>query len=147
MPENQCKPNEGPVPNGAYKILLVDSKSNAVDDGTGNCKLSPSWQLQTIPRGSDAGDCEPFWANWGSNRIRFEPADTTTKQTCAPIKRSGFYLHDSTKGYSHGCIEIESKFFTTLRQFIATSSRKWLFLSIKYIPGVSTNGDTYIEAK
>jgi len=34
-------------------------------DGTGTCNLSPSWQIQTIPRGSATGVCEPYWANWG----------------------------------------------------------------------------------
>ena len=44
------------------------------------------------------------WANWGNNRVRFEPADVITKNKCK-TNRGEFYLHDSVKIYSHGCIE------------------------------------------
>jgi len=138
----QCLPNKGPVPEGSYYIPLIEGAA-ATDDGTGTCNLSPSWQIQTIPRGSAAGVCEPYWANWGNNRVRFEPADDVTKRSCLPIKRGGFYLHDSTKGYSHGCIEVEGAFFTQLRAYIKINKEKRLKLQIKYSGG-STYGGTKI---
>lgn len=118
VPSDQCATDEGPVPEGNYNIRLISS-GEAQDDGTNTCNLSPAWGFQTISRGAAAGSCEPYWANWGYHRIRIEPADLTTKNTCVKkgINRGGFYLHDSTKGYSHGCIETESTFFTTLRMF------------------------------
>ena len=103
-PEFQCVKDRGPVPEGNYYVPLIEGK-DAKDDGGGICQLSPSWQIQKITRGTKAGICEPYWANWGYNRVRFEPSDKLTKSKCDP-KRSGFYLHDSTKGFSHGCIEI-----------------------------------------
>lgn len=67
--------------------------------------------LEYHPRGQAAGTCEIYWANWGYNRIRLESADEKTRKACGG-KRGGFYIHDSTKGYSHGCIEVEPVFFS-----------------------------------
>jgi hypothetical protein len=142
LSKHQCLPDRGPVPEGNYYIPLIEGGA-ATDDGTGRCNLSPSWQIQTIPRGAAAGACEPFWANWGHNRVRFEPADTATKIVCRPIKRGGFYLHDSTKGYSHGCIEVERALFTKLRAYIKISKKSHLNFKVKYSGG-STYGGTKI---
>lgn len=72
--------------------------------------------IQKIPRGkNDASECEPYWAQWGQNRARMEPADSSTQNKCLPVMRGGFYLHDSTKGFSHGCIEVEINLFVQLR--------------------------------
>ena len=60
-----------------------------------------------------------------------------TVNACRP-RRGGFYIHDSTKGYSHGCIEVEGSFFSTLR---ATTSRR-LTIEVKYIANRPTNGGT-----
>ncbi|MBI3187643.1 MAG: DUF2778 domain-containing protein [Gammaproteobacteria bacterium] len=139
-PEFQCVRERGPVPEGNYYIPLI-AGDMAKDDGEGICQLAPSWQIQQIPRGDKAGGCEPYWANWGFNRVRFEPADKLTKHKCDP-KRSGFYLHDSTKGFSHGCIEVEQKFFNDLRNYLKITKNKKLSLSIKYTPGMDTNGGT-----
>ncbi|HCG8477108.1 TPA: DUF2778 domain-containing protein [Vibrio parahaemolyticus] len=141
-PEDQCVPDKGPVPEGKYYIPLILG-ALAEDDGSGFCVLKPSWQVQEIPRGESAGECDPYWANWGYNRVRFEPYDEVTKKRCRP-SRSGFYLHDSTKGYSHGCIEVEGRFFNELRAFIKKTDDRKLMLSIKYQPNVKTNGGTYV---
>jgi hypothetical protein len=141
QPSFQCEKERGPVPEGNYYIPLIEG-GVAKDDGTGVCRLKPSWQIEKILRGVAAGVCEPYWANWGNNRVRFEPADITTKQKCH-IVRSGFYLHDSTKGYSHGCIEVQLGFFSELRIYLKRNPAKTqLALKIKYIPGRSTNGGT-----
>jgi hypothetical protein len=142
LPSFQCEGEKGPVPEGNYYIPLIEGAS-AKDDGTGICRLKPSWQIETIPRGSSAGACEPYWANWGYNRVRFEPADTATKNTCS-VARGGFYLHDSTKGFSHGCIEVQGSFFSSLRMFVKTTTKKRISLKIQYIPGRVTNGGTKI---
>ena len=140
IPKNQCIPERGPVPEGNYYIPLIMG-TFAEDDGSGICQLKPSWQIQEIPRGTAAGMCEPYWANWGHNRVRFEPSDKATKNKCSP-SRSGFYLHDSTKRFSHGCIEVEQRFFDTLRVHIKSSKNKKLYLKIQYTPGLNTYGDT-----
>jgi hypothetical protein len=140
MPDKQCVKDNGPIPEGLYKVLVKD-RGVARDDGTGQCNLSPGWGVQTIPRGAAAGSCEPYWANWGTNRARMEPADARTRTACSPI-RGGFYLHDSTKGFSHGCIEVEARFFTTLRTRSARNAPSHFLLKVKYVPGRATNGGT-----
>jgi hypothetical protein len=139
-PKHQCVKNNGPLPMGLYKVLIADL-GTAKDDDTGFCNLTPGWGIQKIPRGADAGSCEPYWANWGQNRARLEPADIQTRKACTP-SRGGFYIHDSTKGYSHGCIEIEPRFFTTLRTRATTALRGHFILKVQYISGRTTNGGT-----
>ena len=102
----------------------------------------------TIPRGKDAKfpkmDCEPFVANWGHHRIRFEPADGPTRAICKPVYRSGFHLHDSTKGFSHGCIEVEAAFFTRLKRYASSGHAGTnLTLEVKYAHK-STYGGTRV---
>lgn len=138
---NLCVKDKGPVPEGNYYIALILGGA-AQDDGTGRCALKPSWTIEKIPRGAAAGACDRYWANWGKNRVRFEPADAPTKNACSP-RRGGFYLHDSTKGFSHGCIEIESRFFKVLRDYVAKTKSKRLYLKVQY-SGTSTNGGTYV---
>ena len=142
-PSDQCKPDEGPLPEGLYTLYLAD-RGMAVDDGTGICQLRPSVGIQTIPRGAKAGDCEPYWAQWGSNRARLEPADIATRSRCKPTVRGGFYLHDSTKGYTHGCIEVEGRIFPMLRDHHKVTKVKTLTLKVAYVPNRETNGGTKV---
>lgn len=142
-PDYYCVPESGPIPEGFYKIYL-ENKGVAKDDGTGSCTLSPAWGIQQIPRGVEAGDCEQFWINWGNNRARMEPADSGTKIRCSPIMRGGFYLHDSSKGYSHGCIEVERRIFPLLRQVSKNGGKSFLVVKVAYQKGVPTNGGTKI---
>jgi hypothetical protein len=141
LPNNSCVPNSGPIPEGLYKVFISDH-GVAQDDGTGYCSLKPSWVIQKIPRGTAAGSCEPYWESWGSNRARMEPADNPTKNRCSPIMRGGFCSHDSTKGYSHGCIEVETKLFPLLRSHHKTTKKNTLVLKVSYVKGRSTNGGT-----
>jgi hypothetical protein len=73
-----------------------------------------------------------------------EPADNNTKNLCAPTMRGGFYLHDSVKGFSHGCIEVETKIFKHLRDYYSSTKKQSVILKVKYIAGRTTNGGTKI---
>ena len=142
-PQYQCVPDSGPIPEGKYKLLLDVDRDNAADDGTNSCNLKPARKMQWIPRGADAGACEPYWANWGTRRVRLEAADSHTRGQCG-ARRSGFYLHDSTKGYSHGCIEVDGAFFNVYIGYYSTHLRRkgqYLTLTVKYV-GTSTYGGT-----
>jgi hypothetical protein len=90
------------------------------------------------PRG---GRCEPYFANWGYNRVRFYAADLTTQRRCAPA-RDGFYLHASTKGFSHGCIEVENQFFGEIASLARSRRVHRLTLKVAYVPGRPTYGGT-----
>ena len=144
-PKQQCEPDRGPVPEGSFRLQLTVDKAYAQDDGSGMCDLKPASPMQYIPRGPAAGACEQFWANWGHRRVRLHPADAATRAQCNG-GRSGFYIHDSTKGYSHGCIEIEGAFFNHFIALVSSQPLKkpklWLTLSVKYTPGQPTNGGT-----
>ena len=60
--------------------------------------------------------------NWGENRVRLNALHIDNPKA---RNRGGFYLHDSTKGFTHGCIEIEPRFFARLRTLATTeASRK-----------------------
>lgn len=139
VPDEQCLPDAGPVPEGLYKLFLVDL-GVAQDDGSGSCALKPAWGIQQIPSGTSAGACDRYWANWGRNRVRMEPADEATRKAC-PVRRGGFYMHDSTKGFSHGCIEIEGRVFPLLRAR-AKAGKTRLVLKVRYVAGSQTNGGT-----
>jgi hypothetical protein len=56
--------------------------------------------------------------------------------------RGGFYLHDSTKGYSHGCIEVEPSFLSILRARAANATRGYFLLKVTYVADRATNGGT-----
>lgn len=138
-PAEQCTKDVGPVPEGTYKLRLARS-GTAKDDGTLRCHLMAGSGIQTIPR-SPAVVCGDYYAAWGINRVRIEAADNATKQACGG-SRDFFYLHDSTKGYSHGCIEVEGTFFKSLRAEADKHIRRHLLLRVKYVAGRSTYGGT-----
>lgn len=108
-PDKQCVPDAA-IPEGNYK-LFIQFQGEAPIRNAADCDLGPSWGWSTIPRGQAAGTCEIYWANWGYNRIRLESADEKTRKACGGQAGVVFYIHDSTKGYSHGCIEVEPVFF------------------------------------
>jgi hypothetical protein len=86
------------------------------------------------PIGRIGGQIEREWS----------PPTKRQKKTCTPISRGGFYLHDSVKGYSHGCIEVESRLFTHLREHQKLSKAQTLILQVKYVVGRKINGGTKI---
>ncbi|ECC2074445.1 DUF2778 domain-containing protein [Salmonella enterica] len=139
-PDKQCVPDAA-IPEGNYK-LFIQFQGEAPIRNAADCDLGPSWGWSTIPRGQAAGTCEIYWANWGYNRIRLESADEKTRKACVG-KRGGFYIHDSTKGYSHGCIEVEPVFFRILKQETEKENGEKTFtVNVKYVSGQQTNGGT-----
>jgi len=141
----QCDPIGGPIPEGSYFFLLREDTT--VPAPTADCHIDPSWTIQRIPSGQAAGECAPYWAAWGKNRVRLNRAGRLPPDCRVP--RDGFYLHDSGKGYTHGCIEVEPRFFEVLRHMVATMNsphgkrRDRLNLLVKYMSGQTTNGGTY----
>jgi len=142
----QCDPEGGPIPEGSYFVLLGEEPKIPIP--TPDCQIAPAWKVQRIPWGAEAGACAPYWALWGQNRVRLTRVQSSPRRPC-PTPRGGFYIHDSTKGYTHGCIEVEPRFFEVLRHVIGTMhsphgrSRDRLYLWVKYLPGQTTNGGTY----
>ncbi len=148
----QCKKSEGPIPNGKYYLLLkieARNKGYARNPDPDWCSLRPSPLIQRIPRGGNAtaavrgaaaNACEATFANWGWNRVGLKAADSKTRNACTP-RRGSFYLHDSTKGFTHGCVEVEGRFFIKLRRFALSGKLTKMYLTVKY-KYASTYGGT-----
>jgi RHS repeat-associated protein len=79
----------GPVPGGWYSVNLRPSPNRVAEWGAGG-ETIPSIGIQRVEGSPD----------WGSWRARLEPrSDTVTHG------RTWFYLHNSHKGYTSGCVE------------------------------------------
>lgn len=104
----QDQESSGPVPEGRYVFLAkFDPLQNTVEkanallkegDKPGKGPFGNFRQgIQRLPVGGNG----PVNVQWGETRVRLEP------QFKLPGKRTGgFYLHDSKKGYTSGCVEV-----------------------------------------
>ena len=141
--------DKGPVPEGTFQVpLAVGGQARVVSferkaDGTladvQLDKLSTIERLTCIQHPFEA-DQHLISEEWGSNRVRLKKLSLAHANTA---HRSGFYLHDSNKGYSHGCIEVDTDFFKSLREYSRAhfAARKFLILLVHY-DGTSTYGNT-----
>lgn len=145
-PKNQCDKDLGPVPEGTYVLRLQYNKKHiAVVADPKTCKLQAASGIQMIPDGDIAkgtSHCTQYWNNWGSNRVRIDAYDKKAKKACLG-KRNGFYIHDSTKGFSHGCIEVNHKFFTKLYDLVNSDPKhRLMLLNVDYSGTITTLGKT-----
>jgi RHS repeat-associated protein len=99
----------GPIPQGQYTIDLGPDPDRVAtaDPRTGELVASPKGGIEKIPEETVLRDGRTmtYGANgrpgaWGNRRAELTPADSTNTRG-----RSGFFLHDSDKGFSHGCID------------------------------------------
>lgn len=107
---SQSIPNAGPIPEGNYKVNLSLSSNRMVEIDPNTGIIFAGDGIQRIPKTftTTSGSVEGYSA-WGNIRARLSP-DSGTKT----FGRSNFYLHNSHKGYSHGCIETTTRFFSKL---------------------------------
>jgi hypothetical protein len=137
----------GPIPEGTYSLFLkvvgmarvTNVAKSTLDTKQGIQDLSampgPDGKLYDSPA-------------WGRNRVRLNNLHIDSPRA---RHRGGFYLHDSTKGFTHGCVEVNPHFFTRLRQMATEEegkkgARQWLVLKVQY-PSKSepTNGGTLVK--
>lgn len=71
--------------------------------------------------------------DWGTWRARLEKVDVDSS-------RNAFYLHDSRKGHTQGCIETCSDLYDSFVRY-HNHGIKWLPVRVQY-SGTSTNGGT-----
>lgn len=98
------KDNEpgGPIPEGEYSINLQARDPRQTANYPGGKLEGVTSGIQITYR-----KATNEWAPaWGRFRARLEPVKIDN-----PTGRNGFYIHDSYKGYSHGCIETETTIF------------------------------------
>lgn len=122
--EYQRMSDRGPVPEGEFSINLRPNPkriANEVEVAAGTA-LSPSGSggIEQIPSYVDeSGNRQTEFPAWGYRRAALQPIG----ETAAP-KRHNFYLHDSQKGYSHGCIEVPGALIDRLIQYRADHPRE-----------------------
>jgi len=134
---NQGIRDFGPIPEGLYWLSLKI---------TGDAKIARDGQvlagdgIQSIPGGEHS--------EWGANRVHLHAHWLEQSKIWKLRDPNSFYIHDSHKGYTHGCVEVDNSFFSRLRSFAAAEAKKpggktKLWVRVDYKDGgTSTLGKT-----
>ena len=91
-------------------MAKVDMKNGELLRGDGIERIPESWP--TINP-----NIYYTYQDWGKHRARLIPIDVKTNRD-----ENSFYMHDSEKGYTHGCIEIGPRFFEVLLDYIKNNT-------------------------
>jgi hypothetical protein len=128
----QKEADHGPLPEGLYTLTSsVDPKQASVE--AANARGEDS--LKNVGEGIQflrIGGNGPVDPQWGTLRVRLTPRQGNM------YGRGGFYLHNSHKGFSHGCIEVGKSpegvdFFSSLLSYASEPGRRsQLMLRVKY---------------
>lgn len=124
---NLKKPDKGPVPEGLYKVNLRLCPTRLVRNSGVN----------TVPgHGLEILDWSTIIeSGWGLWRARLDKSKVKTS-------RDNFYLHNSYKGESHGCIETETELYYDLVKY-KYQKNTFIYVKVKYkLKGGTTNGGT-----
>lgn len=126
----------GPIPGGAYSInLSLDHKRIAKADPNSG-ELLRGNGIQRIPTKFTTNDGRSWeYSAWGTMRARLNPSSSTNT-----YGRHSFYIHDSHKGYSHGCIEVGAGFFPKLINY--SLIKPSINVYVQYSFHTSTRGNT-----
>ncbi len=125
----------GPLPEGDYSIdLSLDPNRQTEISSNGETIPGKGIQKITYIKG---GKEYVRYPDWGSQRAKLD-ANSSTK---LGGRDGNFYFHNSSKGYTHGCIETETGFFTLLKTLRKTQAT--IRVKIQYkSQNSSTNGNT-----
>ena len=103
---------EGPLPEGMYSIDLMLNSNRITDFDSKSHQTIPNFGIQKIPFPKVyINNIGYNTTNWGSMRARI------TQISGNSFGRDNFYIHNSTKGFSHGCLEVGSGFFPRLLEY------------------------------
>jgi RHS repeat-associated protein len=121
VPSEQATRDAGPVPEGSYFVALGPDPARIAkaDSRTGELVANPNGGIEQIPLSftTRSGDTYTYGAQgtggaWGNTRAALQPGRATDTKG-----RFGFYLHDSDKGYSHGCTDTKPAVLQRLIQY------------------------------
>ncbi|SRR6266478_835177 len=124
----------GPVPEGLYKINLALDPSRFASLAADGSNLYSAFGVQRIrdryrtPDGSWG-----YPEGWGTWRARLEKVRVNSS-------RDNFYLHNSAKGYTHGCVETCDGLYDRFAKYRQQSVGS-ILVNIRYTTD-STNGGT-----
>ncbi|MBS0032142.1 tlde1 domain-containing protein [Chitinophaga sp. 22321] len=131
--------DQGPLPEGKYWILLLPNPNRIAkaDPRTGEILANPKGGIERLPKMFTTTTGQTLiYPGWGNTRARLFPDKSTRTHG-----RNNFYLHDSHKGYSHGCIETEPTLFDKLLQIRKGFTK--IALMVDYpSDSTTTNGGT-----
>jgi hypothetical protein len=145
--------DHGPIPEGWYRVPVAFKGLAKAIDNQGN--LNDAEGVQVISPILKAPNGHFFqYSAWGTARV---PLHKILLDEDAILKkigiqglrkarlRYGFYLHNSHKGYTHGCIEVDDSFFLKLRIFRDKHPKHpYLVLQVSYRDGdTKTYGGTW----
>ena len=136
---DQYAKDMGPTVEGKYELRFgnqITTKAKVV-----NGELQPAGEgiesLDNLP-GMSKQKNKDINESWGHLRIKLFPVDVkqpVNPETKEPSNRelSSFCFHNSKKGFTHGCQEIEDKFFIDLINYIKKHPNvKKLEVKVKY---------------
>ena len=138
--------NGGPTAEGTYHINLKPDPNRVAetDTKTGALKKNPSGGIEKIPDFVENPNKRGYgwtYEEWGKNRASLTP-DKVTGATNEERDNNSYYFHDSQKGYSHGCTEVETELFNKLNDYRKAGHDR-IDVIVKYPgPNHSTNGGT-----
>ena len=113
--------NGGPTPEGKYHINLEPDPERVAqaDLNTGDLLRDPNGGIEKIPDFVENPNKEGYgwsYTEWGQHRAHLTP-DKVTGAKNSERDNYSYYLHDSQKGYTHGCTEVETKLFDKLNEY------------------------------
>ncbi|GAA4489077.1 hypothetical protein GCM10023094_50040 [Rhodococcus olei] len=140
----QNQKDHGPLPEGLFALRAAVSPGQASVEAAnrrGDNSTSNTEEGVQFLRIGGQGIVD---INWGTMRVKLNPLQGDMH------KRDGFYIHNSRKGYSHGCIEVAPSgdgvdFFAALLAYSNDPKKKqYLKLRVKYsYPAQDTVGNTF----
>ena len=138
--------DRGPIPQGTFLIPLQDGGTVTTFKSAGDLHYDKDSEIQSMQcvTTPDQKNYLEFNHDWGMNRVRLTPIKIENPKA---RHRGGFYIHDSVKGYSSGCIEVDTGFFTELRKFAKAHSNKGVLKLIVSYRLNSTYGGTWIKGR
>ena len=82
-----------------------------------------------------------YYPNWGKHRAALTP-DNVTGAKDSERNNDSYYFHDSVKGYTHGCTEVDTELFDYLVDY-RNAGNTQIGVLVKY-PSLThkTNGGT-----
>lgn len=140
----QNKRDQGPTPDGKYSINLKpepDRKAEIASNG--QLKRSTEGGIENLEGMKMDGDNENLYTSedWGDNRAKLD-AEEVTGATSGERDNNSYYFHDSEKGYTHGCTEVETGLFDQLKDYRSQGNGK-IDVIIQYpAEDHKTNGGT-----
>ncbi len=123
--------DKGPIPEGNYIIDLMLDPNRIVELNPKTYQALAASGVQKLPTTFNGEEIKT--PGWGTMRARLsEQAGNIT------FGRGNFYIHNSHKGYSSGCIEVGPGFFPRLENYAKNYGS--ISLTVKY---PSNNSSTY----